>query len=98
MNIELFRGAVSPGKKLKKYVSYRNTSTKMMTGGVYAACAAATFLLANASRGAGDASALSDKSADVLKSIKSPTTPVRPWQPPDVSALAKVLKVEREPP
>ena len=69
----------------------------MKTDGAYAAFKAVAGLMAICVVCASHASAQSDSSSDVLKGLKAPSSPERPWLPPDMTGFAGVIKAKGEP-
>src|SRR5712675_1594719 len=68
----------------------------MKTNGAYAAFKAVGWLMAFSVLCASHASAQSDSSSDVLKGLKAPGSPERPWQQPDMTGFAGVIKAKGE--
>jgi len=69
----------------------------MKTDGTYAAFQAVALLVAISVLCASHASAQSDSSSDVLKGLKAPASSERPWEPPDMTGFAGVIKARVEP-
>src|SRR6267378_1903984 len=69
----------------------------MKTNGAYAAFKAVAWLMAICVVCASYTYAQSDSSSDVLKGLKAPSSPERPWQPPDLTGFAGVIKARVEP-
>ena len=59
--------------------------------------AAASWLVAMSLLGANGTAAAADSSSDVLHGLKAPASAESPWQPPDMTGFASVLKVKAEP-
>ena len=69
----------------------------MKTNGAYTAFKAVACLVAVSVLCPSYASAQADSLDDVLKGLKAPASPERPWQPPDMTGFAGVIKTRAEP-
>src|SRR6267154_6784688 len=69
----------------------------MKTDGASAAFKPVAWLVAISVSYAAHTSAQSASSSDVLKGLKAPASSERPWQPPDLTGFAGVIKARVEP-